>query len=171
MHQRTRPTDAPAIGVELGVSILKTVCQPEVLTVFRLAIAESDRAPEIARTLDSSGHEANQKALAELVGKAQARGLVRAGDPGALAARYLAVLGGDLMIRLLMRVREAPKEREIEVRARAATFSPISWLSGHHLPEHHPNRTHNCIGSVADYRGNESPSKNPEIPGIGCVGI
>jgi AcrR family transcriptional regulator len=115
------PDALATLLVELGVSILKTVCQPEVLTVFRLAIAESDRAPEIARTLDSRGREANQKALAELVGKAQARGLVRAGDPGALAARYLAVLGGDLMIRLLMRVREAPNEREIEVRARAAT--------------------------------------------------
>ena len=34
-----------ALLVELGVSILKTVCHPEVLTVFRLAIAESDRAP------------------------------------------------------------------------------------------------------------------------------
>src|SRR5580704_8362933 len=34
--------------VELGRSILKTVCHPDVLTVFRLAIAESDRAPEIA---------------------------------------------------------------------------------------------------------------------------
>jgi len=31
--------------VELGVSILKTVCHPDVLTVFRLAVAESDRAP------------------------------------------------------------------------------------------------------------------------------
>ena len=31
--------------VEFGVSVLKTVCQPEVLTVYRLAIAESDRAP------------------------------------------------------------------------------------------------------------------------------
>ena len=107
--------------VELGVSILKTVCQPEVLTVFRLAIAESDRAPEIARTLDSSGHEANQKALTELVRKAQAEGLVEAGDPAVLAARYIAVLWGDLLIRLLMRVREAPTAREIEVRARTAT--------------------------------------------------
>jgi hypothetical protein len=75
----------------------------------------------VARTLYKSGREANQKALADLVGKAQARELVRAGDPGALAARYLAVLWGDLMIQLLMRVREAPNEREIEVRARAAT--------------------------------------------------
>src|SRR5580692_2148749 len=85
-----------ALLIEFGVSILKTVCHPEVLAVFRLAIAESDSAPEIARTLYKSGREANQKALADLVGKAQARELVRAGDPGALAARYLAVLWGDL---------------------------------------------------------------------------
>lgn len=107
--------------VELGRSILKTVCQPEVLTVFRLAIAESDRAPEIARTLHSSGRKANQKALTELVRKAQALGLVLAGDPEVLAVRYLAVLWGDLLIWLLMRVRKAPTKREIEIRARAAT--------------------------------------------------
>ena len=111
------PDALATLLVEFGVSILKTVCHPEVLTVFRLAIAESDRAPEIARTLNSHGREANQKALTGLVREAQARGLVRAGAPRALAARYLAVL----MIGLLMRVREAPKEREIEVRARAAT--------------------------------------------------
>jgi hypothetical protein len=33
-----------ALLVEFGVSILKTVSHPEVLAVFRLAIAESDRA-------------------------------------------------------------------------------------------------------------------------------
>lgn len=116
-----------ALLVELGVSILKTVCQPEVLTVYRLAIAESDRAPEIARTLDGSGREANQKVLTELVRKAQARGLVLAGDPAAPAMRYLAVLWGDLLIRLLMRVREAPTEEEIEVRARTATEALMVW--------------------------------------------
>ena len=49
-----------ALLIEFGVSILKTVCHPEVLAVFRLAIAES----EIARTLYKRGREANQKALA-----------------------------------------------------------------------------------------------------------
>ena len=73
-----------------------TVCRPNVLTVFRLAIAESDRAPEIARTLDSYGRHANQKALAELVRKAQGRKFFRADDPEALAARYHAVLGGEI---------------------------------------------------------------------------
>jgi AcrR family transcriptional regulator len=113
--------------VEFGISILKTVCQPEVLTVFRLTIAESDRAPEIARTLDSRGHEANRKALTELVRNAQARGLVVAGDPATLATRYLTILWGDLLIRLLMRVRETPTLREIEARARAATETVMTW--------------------------------------------
>jgi AcrR family transcriptional regulator len=52
--RRTLDTAAPVpqtrdalakLLVDFGVSILKTACQPEVLTVFRLAIAESDRAP------------------------------------------------------------------------------------------------------------------------------
>jgi AcrR family transcriptional regulator len=107
--------------VEFGVSALKTMCHPDALTVFRLAIAESDRAPEVARTLDSSAREANVKALAELIRKAQSQGLIAAGDPAVLVARFFSALAGDLLIRLLMRVREAPTEREIATRARAAS--------------------------------------------------
>jgi AcrR family transcriptional regulator len=116
-----------ALLVELGASILNTACHPNVLTVFRLAIAESDRAPEIARTLHRNGREANQKALAELVRKAQSLGLVPAGDPGAMAAGYFSALWGDLLVGLLMRVWEAPTKREIEFRARAATETLMSW--------------------------------------------
>jgi hypothetical protein len=60
-------------------------------------------------------------ALTELCRKAQVEGLVEAGDPAVLAARYIAVLCEDLLIRLLMRLREAPTAREIEVRAPTAT--------------------------------------------------
>ena len=116
-----------ALLIEFGLSILKTVCHAEVLTVFRLAIAESLRAPEIARTLDRSGRQANEKALTEVIRKAQTRGLVPDGDPAVLADRYLAVLWGDLLIGLLMRVREAPTERETEFRARAATETLLAW--------------------------------------------
>jgi AcrR family transcriptional regulator len=107
--------------VEFGVSALKTMCHPDALTVFRLAIAESDRAPEVARTLDSSAREANVKTLTELIKKAQSQGLIAAGDPAVLVARFFSALAGDLLIRLLMRVRAAPTEREIVSRARAAT--------------------------------------------------
>jgi AcrR family transcriptional regulator len=113
--------------IEFGASILKTVCSPEVLTVYRLAIAESDRAPEIALALHHSGREVNLKTLAALLAKAQERSLVAAGDPAALAARYFAALWGDLLLSLLMRVREAPTEREIETRACSATETLLAW--------------------------------------------
>jgi AcrR family transcriptional regulator len=115
-----------ALLVEFGVAILQTLCHPNALTVFRLAIAESDRVPEIGRTLEGSGRDANQRLLIELVKKGQARRLIIPGDPAVLASHYVAVLGADLLIRLLMRVREAPTEREIEARARAATEILIS---------------------------------------------
>jgi len=52
---------------------------------------------------------------------AQERRLVANDDPAALAALYFALLWGDLLLSLLMRVREAPTEHEIQTRARATT--------------------------------------------------
>jgi AcrR family transcriptional regulator len=106
---------------EFGTSILRVASHPDVLTVHRLAVAESDRAPEIARTLDRNGREANHAALADWLAKAQARGLIGVGDPAVMAAHFLAILWGGLLIQLLLRVRDAPSAGEIEARAHAAT--------------------------------------------------
>jgi hypothetical protein len=92
-----------------------------VQAVHRLAIAESDRAPAIARALDSSGREANHAALGAWLARAQAQGLIGAGDPAVMATNFLAVLWGGLLIQLLLRVRDAPTPDEINSRARAAT--------------------------------------------------
>jgi len=107
--------------IEIGKSILHGVSRPEVLMVYRLTIAESGSAPELARILDENGRAANHKALADLLARAQGRGLIDGGDPAALVARYFTVLWGDLLIRLLMRLRDAPTADEMEARARAAT--------------------------------------------------
>jgi len=112
--------------VDLGMSILRVACHPDVLTVHRLAIAESDRAPAIARTLDSSGREANHAALGAWLARAQAQGLIGAGDAAAMATIFLAALWGGLLIQLLLRVRDAPTPDEIEARARAATEAMLT---------------------------------------------
>jgi hypothetical protein len=100
---------------------LRVASHPDVLAVHRLAIAESDRAPAIARTLDSSGREANHDALSAWLATAQAQGLIGAGDPNSMATNFLAVLWGGLLIQLLLRVRDAPTPDEVDARARAAT--------------------------------------------------
>ena len=78
-----------------------------------------DPAPEIARSLDSSGHQTNQKALIELVRKVQVRGLIPTGDPAVLAARYIAVLWGRSHCSAINA--GARGAREIEIHTRAAT--------------------------------------------------
>jgi AcrR family transcriptional regulator len=118
------PSSSEAVAatlVELGTSILRVACRPDVLAVHRLAIAESDSAPAIARTLESNGREANHAALGAWLAGVQAQGLIGAGDPAAMAAQFLAMLWGGLLIQLLLRVRDAPASAEMESRARAAT--------------------------------------------------
>jgi AcrR family transcriptional regulator len=114
--------DAVARTLEdLGRSILRGACHPDVLAVYRLAIAESDRAPEVAGALDRNGRAANHAALGAWLAQAQARGFIGAGDPAAIAVRFLALLWDALLIQLLLRVRDAPSTEEIDSRARAAT--------------------------------------------------
>ena len=112
--------EVAATLVALGISILRGLSSPEVLAVYRLAIAESDRAPEVARALDAGGREANWRALGEWLAKVQAQDLIGAGDPAAITARFIALLWGDLLIRLLLQLRDAPTPAEIEARAQTA---------------------------------------------------
>jgi AcrR family transcriptional regulator len=117
--------------IELGASLLRGTCHPDVLAIYRLAIAESDRAPEIARTLDVSGRQANRQALTTWLARAQAQGLIGGGDPAAMTQRFVATLWGDLLVLLLLRVREPPTATEIEARARAATEALLASQAPH----------------------------------------
>jgi hypothetical protein len=104
----------------VGAGILREVCRPEVLAIYRLAIAEANHAPEIARALDAAGRQANHQALGEWLTRAQERRLVVAGDPAAMVERFVAMLWGDVLVRLLLRVSAALTNDEIDRRARAA---------------------------------------------------
>lgn len=120
------PTGREALAGTLmafGSTLLLEVCQPEVLATHRLAIAESDRAPELAQTLDEAGRAGNFGALTAVISAAQARGLLAASaEPEEIADVFLAVLWRHgLLPRMLLRVCDAPDVAEREQRARFAT--------------------------------------------------
>jgi len=123
------PTDLPrardrgmlaVVLSKLGMTILREVSDPAVMGVFRLAITESQRAPEVARTLETA-RDAVRAAVHNVVAQAQSDGLLGAGDPAEMAGRYFALLWGDLMVSVLLRIRAAPGHKEIERRAKNAT--------------------------------------------------
>lgn len=102
-----------------GTQILQEVSDPTVIAVFRLAIAEAIRTPEVAQALDSKAGETSRAALREVMTRARSSGLV-SGRPTEMAERFAGLLWGNLMINLLLRVTDRPTPREIARRARDA---------------------------------------------------
>jgi len=103
-----------------GATVIREVCQPEVMAMFRLAISEAVRSPDVAATLNAS-RSVNRGALAGLLARAQATGILAHGDPQQMMEQFFALLWGDLMLGRLLGVAAAPKPAEIDRRARAGT--------------------------------------------------
>jgi AcrR family transcriptional regulator len=112
-----------------GTQLLREITDPTVVTVFRLAIADAGRAPEVARALDSIGREASRAALRQIMTQGQTSGLLT-GRPPELAEQFGGLLWGNLLISLLLGVAERPSSREIAMRARDATAALLQLHPG-----------------------------------------
>jgi AcrR family transcriptional regulator len=116
----------------LGATVIREVTQPVVMAVYRLAISEAVRSPEVAETLNTS-RSVNRNALAKLLARAQAAKLLGQGDPQHMMEQFFGLLWGDLMLSRLLGAASVPKQGEIIGRARVATES---FLSLHAEPKH-----------------------------------
>ena len=116
---RDRQTLARLLA-NFGAQLLREVSDPTVIGVFRLAIAEAERAPEVARVVNSIGRDTSRTALTDIFSQALSFGLLE-GNPVEMAAQFSGLLWGDLMLSLLLHVADAPKPNEIRRRARSAT--------------------------------------------------
>ena len=107
------------ILVTFAAQLLREVSDPTVMAVFRLAIAEAVRAPEVARVVESIGVGTSRAALREIMTRARSWGLV-GGQPDEMAEHFAGLLWGNLKIGLLLRVTDRPDSQEIARRARDA---------------------------------------------------
>jgi AcrR family transcriptional regulator len=130
---RDRETLAQVL-TSLGTKLVSEVSDPAVIAVFRLAISEVVRAPEVARALDSIGREASRAALRKIMAGAQASGLL-IGRSSELAGQFAGLLWRDLLVSLLLGVAERPTPREIAGRARDAS---AAFLKLHSPPNDRP---------------------------------
>lgn len=112
---RDRATLAQVLTA-VGTQLVREVSDPDVVAVFRLAIAEAVQAPEVARTLDSVGRETSRAAIRQIMALARTAGLIN-GRPADLAEQFGGLLWRDLMISLLLGVVPRPGPRAMEARA------------------------------------------------------
>jgi AcrR family transcriptional regulator len=122
------PVDLPEITdratlqralVAFGTRLLREVSDPAVVTVFRLAISEAARAPEIAKTLNDVAIAASRDALREIMRRAIDARLLGGGAPE-MAEHFFGLLWGSRMIGLLLNTAEPPSPKEAAARAERA---------------------------------------------------
>jgi AcrR family transcriptional regulator len=124
---RDRETLARAL-VAFGSTLLREISDPTVIAVFRLAITEAVRAPDVARALNDIGVAASRNALRELLTRARAAALLE-GEPVEMAEHFSGLLWGTQMTRLLLGVSERPSPRETARRAEVATAALLRLYS------------------------------------------
>ena len=112
-----------------GSNLLREISDPTVVAVFRLAIAEAIRSPEVARALNDAGIAASRTALRELMVSARTAGLLD-GEPAEIAEHLVGLLWGTQMMRLLLGVADRPSPRESARRAEAAAAALLRAYSG-----------------------------------------
>jgi AcrR family transcriptional regulator len=109
-----------AILTNFAATVVREVCQPAVTAMFRLAISEAERSPDVAASLNA-GRSVTRDALAGLLAQAQAGGILSEGDAQQMVEQFFALLWGDLLLGRLLGVTAAPKAAEIDRRAHVAT--------------------------------------------------
>lgn len=114
-----------------GAQLLREISDPTVISVFRLAITEAVRAPEVAQALDSIGRETSRAALQGIMAHARSAGLLE-GHPSDLGEQFSGLLWGNLMVSLLLGVLDRPSSREI---ARRAGDAAAAFLRLHPKPD------------------------------------
>jgi AcrR family transcriptional regulator len=117
-----KPHDRASLGQVLevfGTRLLTEATHPVVIAVHRLAIAEVNRTPEVARVLQTVARDPNRAVLRQILSEAQSAGVI-VGDPLELTERFMGLLWGDLLVNLLMRNVEAPEPAQIRRRAEYA---------------------------------------------------
>lgn len=114
-----RRDELASMLARLGATVLREVTQPGVVAVFRLAIMEAQRAPEVAATLESARRSV-RGVISQVTENARSAGLIDKHAPQDMDVRFLALLWDDLLVSLLLRLREAPGNAEINRRAKRA---------------------------------------------------
>jgi AcrR family transcriptional regulator len=111
--------DLLATLIAFGANLLDEQSRPDMLAIWRLAITEAPRSPDLVETL-TDAEETAENAVAALVSDAQSASLIGAGDSHDIARAFLALLRGGLFPVMLLRAAPPPGPNEVERRARRA---------------------------------------------------
>lgn len=119
--------DPEALLHAFGMVFLSRLCQPDAIDIHRTVHGEGQRFPEIARTFFACGPEAAYAILVPALGRFAAAGLIDCPDPRLAAEQFLAMVRGDVHMRVSSGLVPAPSQAEI---ARQVTHAVRIFVRG-----------------------------------------
>lgn len=119
MSEDERPLED--LLADLGAQHIAFALSPDAQGIFRTAIAESERFPEIGRAFYTAGIDRGRAWLAPVLAAAAKRGEIAIDDPDRAAHRFFALCKTELMFKRLFGMVDGYSEDEIAAHARDAT--------------------------------------------------
>jgi TetR/AcrR family transcriptional repressor of mexJK operon len=109
----------------IGRRVLRFMLREETLAIYRIAVAESARFPELGRAFHANGPERSCAKVSAWLAAQQAAGLVRPADVVVATQQLMALLRSGVFLRASLAVPPAPTEAEIDATVGAAVET---WL-------------------------------------------
>jgi AcrR family transcriptional regulator len=106
--------DPATLLLAFGKIFLTRLCQPDAIVIHRTVHAEAERFPEVARTFFSYGPDAAYAVLTPALARFHAEGVIDCPDPRLAAEQFLAMVRGDIHLRVSSGLITPPGEAEIE---------------------------------------------------------
>lgn len=118
-------TDLRATLEAIGQRLLRFMLRDRTLAIYRIALAESARFPELGAAFYANGPRWMIERFTAWLETLQARGLVQADDLEAATTQFLALTRGGTFLRRSLSVPPEADDAEIEATVRAASDT---WL-------------------------------------------
>ncbi|MGP1397270.1 MAG: TetR/AcrR family transcriptional regulator C-terminal domain-containing protein [Inquilinaceae bacterium] len=131
-----QPEDIEAFLREAARELVKLLLSSFMQGIYRLAVAEAQRFPELARTFYDSGPDLATRRLAQVLSGAVARGHLQIDDVDLAAHQFDQLCKADIFYKRLFKIRSSFAEEEID---RVADAAVDVFLRAYRVPGSAPS--------------------------------
>jgi AcrR family transcriptional regulator len=118
--ERIEGRDLQETLTAFGRQLMEAYMSPSLLGVYRIAIAEANRFPDLVKAFYERGPGRATERLAEILEEAGQRGEVRAGDYPRMADQFVGMIRDNLHLQVVLGLRPPPSTDEAWETVRSA---------------------------------------------------
>ena len=97
-----------------GRHLMEVYMSPPVVGIYRIAVTEANRFPDLVKAFYEQGPGRTTARLAEVLELASKRGQIRAGNCERMAEHFVGMIRDNLHLQVVLGLRPAPSQEEVQ---------------------------------------------------------